>query len=286
MERESLEQMKARHQKELKAFEGEKRSALKKIKGTSGKGKKGKEMMAKAEKEYEDKFNAIKERHNTELETNGTTTDISSTNDSANNNAEINTNADMEATKPKKTKAQRKREKARLAEKQREAEIAADLEKAGPSPRDLEIQRIMELYLVEKKLTLKEISADGNCLYRAIASQCQGDNVDYKQIRKTCAQVLSEEEEEFMPFAEIETTYENYVDKVASSSEWGGHLELRALAMGLKRPIVVYSADAPPLIMGEEYKDQNDSVEEIRLSFHRYYYALGEHYNSVVPISR
>jgi len=47
MERESLEQMKARHQKELKAFEGEKRSALKKIKGTSGKGKKGKEMMAK-----------------------------------------------------------------------------------------------------------------------------------------------------------------------------------------------------------------------------------------------
>jgi len=192
----------------------------------------------------------------------------------------------MEATKPKKTKAQRKREKARLAEKQREAEIAADLEKAGPSPRDLEIQRIMELYLVEKKLTLKEISADGNCLYRAIASQCQGDNVDYKQIRKTCAQVLSEEEEEFMPFAEIETTYENYVDKVASSSEWGGHLELRALAMGLKRPIVVYSADAPPLIMGEEYKDQNDSVEEIRLSFHRYYYALGEHYNSVVPISR
>jgi len=38
--------MEARHKKELKAFEGEKRSALKKIKGTAGKGKKGKEALA------------------------------------------------------------------------------------------------------------------------------------------------------------------------------------------------------------------------------------------------
>ena len=36
----------ARHKKEIKAFEAEKRTALKKIKGTAGKGKKGKELLA------------------------------------------------------------------------------------------------------------------------------------------------------------------------------------------------------------------------------------------------
>ena len=83
--------------------------------------------------------------------------------------------------------------------------------------------------------------------------------MDYKAVRKTCAEVLTKHNEEFSPFAEIETTYEKYVENVASSSEWGGHLELRAR---------------------EEFQDE----EEIRLSFYRYYYALGEHYNSVVPI--
>ena len=158
-------------------------------------------------------------------------------------------------------------------------EIAKERLNAGPSPRQLEIQRITELYLMEKKLTLREIPADGNCLYRAIAGQCQ-NGVDYKAVRKTCAEVLTKHNEEFSPFAEIETTYEKYMENVALSSEWGGHLELRALTMGLKRPIVVYSADAPPLVMREEFQDE----EEIRLSFYRYYYALGEHYNSVVPI--
>ena len=225
-------------------------------------------------------MDAIKERHASEL---------------ANKNVETPATVKSEPTiespppevskepKQKKTKAQRRREKARLAEKKREEEIALERLNAGPSPRQLEIQRITELYLADKKLTLKEIPADGKWLYRAIASQCE-DDLDYKAVRKTCAEILTQHNDEFSPFAEIETTYEEYVEKVASSSEWGGHLELRALAMGLKRPIVVYSADAPPLIMGEEYKDQDDSVTEIRLSFHRFYYALGEHYNSVVPI--
>lgn len=39
-------EIEARHKKELKAFDTEKRTALKKIKGTAGKGKKGKELIA------------------------------------------------------------------------------------------------------------------------------------------------------------------------------------------------------------------------------------------------
>jgi hypothetical protein len=40
--------------------------------------------------------------------------------------------------------------------------------------------------------------------------------------------------------------------------------------------------------MGEEFDDGKskgyDKKKAILVSFHRYYYALGEHYNSVVPL--
>ena len=34
--------------------------------------------------------------------------------------------------------------------------------------------------------------------------------------------------------------------------EWGGQLELRAVSIAFQRPIHVYSADSPVVIMGEE----------------------------------
>jgi len=68
------------------------------------------------------------------------------------------------------------------------------------------------------------------------------------------------------------------VDKVRSSVEWGGHLELRVLALALGRPIVVYSTEKPlTLEPGED-----DGTDPIRVSYHKHYYALGEHYNQVV----
>ena len=42
-----MDEIKAKHKKEVKSFESEKRIALKKVKGTSGKGKKGKEALEK-----------------------------------------------------------------------------------------------------------------------------------------------------------------------------------------------------------------------------------------------
>jgi OTU domain-containing protein 6 len=87
--------------------------------------------------------------------------------------------------------------------------------------------------------------------------------------------------------------YESYVTKVEGSAEWGGQVELRACARALKRPIKVYSADSDPLIMGEEFLDGEEEGEGdsssnegksymLMVSYHRKYYALGEHYNVVV----
>lgn len=91
--------------------------------------------------------------------------------------------------------------------------------------------------------------------------------------------------------------YDQYVSKVRNSAEWGGHLELRALAIALNRSIFVYQANlAEPLeitagsngpsssssLSSPDDDDGDNDTPPIRLSYHRHYYALGEHYNQVV----
>ena len=89
---------------------------------------------------------------------------------------------------PKKlSKAQKKRQKQKEKEAQREKEIEEELKNAGPTAREVELQRMYELYLDPLNLTIKEIPADGNCLYRAI-----GDciDLDYSSVRK-CVFIFS-----------------------------------------------------------------------------------------------
>ena len=65
--------------------------------------------------------------------------------------------------------------------------------------------------------------------------------------------------------------------------EWGGQLEVRALACALNKKILIYDAQAPVLTISNNNEDNNDDF--IRLTYHRHYYSLGEHYNSVVNIN-
>lgn len=89
----------------------------------------------------------------------------------------------------------------------------------------------------------------------------------------------------------VEAAVEKYCHRMATTGAWGGHPELRALASTLGLPIVVYQAGAEPWRFGPDddaidksrvaRKDEAEVV--LRLTYHKRYYALGEHYNSVVP---
>eukprot|EP00591_Stephanopyxis_turris_P005165 CAMPEP_0195520178 /NCGR_PEP_ID=MMETSP0794_2-20130614/16337_1 /TAXON_ID=515487 /ORGANISM="Stephanopyxis turris, Strain CCMP 815" /LENGTH=299 /DNA_ID=CAMNT_0040649475 /DNA_START=52 /DNA_END=951 /DNA_ORIENTATION=+ len=295
---ESLAGIETRHRKELKSLEGSKRADIKKLKST--KGKKGKEALATLEQDYIAKEQILKEKHANEILQFSTDVPISenipSTNPQVSSEEKTDDNTATSTTKPqppaateeppvlsqkekKQAKARRKKERERQKELDRQAEIENELANAGPSRRDMEVKVLKELYLDPKNLVMEEVAADGHCLYRSIAAQC-GDGADYRKIRNLCADTLASSEEEFAPFAETEGSYIDYVEEVRSSANWGGQLELRALARALRRPIVVYSAEATPLTMAEA--DADDEAP-IQVSFHRHYYALGEHYNSVVP---
>jgi OTU domain-containing protein 6 len=180
-------------------------------------------------------------------------------------------------------KKEKEREKAREKERAKEQAIVDENANAGPAPRDVEMQIIQSKLPVG--MQMEEVTADGHCLYRAVAAHSE---FSYSHIRNLCADKLQEHEADFAPFCEytdVIPDYVTYVNRVRSSADWGGHLELRALSMALHRPVIVYSAQSlKPLVIAEEVSQQGDAAHDnpIRLSYHLSYYSLGEHYNRVV----
>jgi OTU domain-containing protein 6 len=75
--------------------------------------------------------------------------------------------------------------------------------------------------------------------------------------------------------------YDEYCDRVANTSDWGGQLELRALACSLATPIEVFSAESDVIKMGTEFSEDREALQ---LTYHLHYYTLGEHFNSVAPL--
>ena len=68
-------------------------------------------------------------------------------------------------------------------------------------------------------------------------------------------------------------------------AEWGGEVEIRAMSARLGRRIFVYDAEAPLLRMGEDSPEAM-ARPPLRLAYHRHYFALGEHYNSVCALGK
>ena len=108
-------------------------------------------------------------------------------------------------------------------------------------------------------------------------------------MRLLAANYMRTYREEFEPFLGLDESntnddYEAYCNKVESSvlAEWGGQLEIRALSCALNKKILIYDAQAPVLTISNN--DNNDD-DIIRLTYHRHYFSLGEHYNSVVSIN-
>ena len=110
---------------------------------------------------------------------------------------------------------------------------------------------------------------------------------DFITLRTLASTYLRSHSDEFAPFLGMipnDTEYIDYCNKVESvgDAEWGGQLEIKALCSSLKRTMMIYSADAPVIIMGDEYHNLNNLP--LKLAYHRHFYALGEHYNSIAPI--
>ncbi|PNS19168.1 NADH-cytochrome b5 reductase 2 [Sphaceloma murrayae] len=163
-------------------------------------------------------------------------------------------------------------------------------------------------------LTEKEIRADGHCLYSAFADQMDmlglplfdrqpGDEPkvgmfqklsdgitrrksmedqkakleEYKVVRKEAAQYIETHSDDFVPF--LEEDLGTYVSKIRDTAEWGGQMELIALAKRYGVQINVLQGDGR---VEEILPEDNSRADQVLwLAYYKHGFGLGEHYNSL-----
>lgn len=187
---------------------------------------------------------------------------------------------EVEIKEKKVSKAQKRRDKKAEKEKERLEDIAKQEEENKNGLRALETQKIKAL-LAARNLQISEIPSDGDCLFAGVIHQLKKPT-NVHDLRKLVAEALLKFKDDFQPFLSLDdSAYEDYCQKMASTPKWGGQVEISAMSKALRIPIEVIQAEGPPVKIGhDEFKNDNAVI----LTYHRHYYGLGEHYNSIKPL--
>lgn len=128
--------------------------------------------------------------------------------------------------------------------------------------------------LQPKGLKVKEMESDGNCLFRAIADNLDGDADLFGYYRQEAVDYIREHPDDYVAFIEDDETVDEYCDRMEQDGKWGDQLEMNALAARFKFNIMVHQVDYPstPQIFHEPSKN----FPMVHISYH-----LGCHYNSI-----
>jgi OTU domain-containing protein 6 len=301
---ESREEMQSRHRKEKKDLESR---VMQKKKGSSKKTRKG------VNSECDELERQLQERQEQERATilgeSAPDTDNvpeldEPTNDgppSLNSNGvngiteSLDENTMSSATPPEDGQPKkRNRQKERLARRaaEQEAAIEAAKKEAANQPDQKAVERDLMLKEFKTKgLVEKSIRPDGHCLFSAVADQLSqvgiplGAESDtelkedqrYKVVRKAAARYIEGHPDDFAAW--LDEPLPQYVEKIRDTAEWGGHLELLALAKTYNVEICVLQDGGPQTI--EPGLEGASKPEKIWLAYYHHGFGLGEHYNSL-----
>ncbi|KAF8429604.1 hypothetical protein EV426DRAFT_556947 [Tirmania nivea] len=197
------------------------------------------------------------------------------------------------------------RAKARLA--RRAAEMEAQMAAAAAEAANQPDRRTLELAALRERcqslgLTEQDIPPDGHCLYSAFADQLEwvglpfdaaldqpldGGQRKYRHTRAACADYLANHKPSFEPFLDYDVgeDMDGHIAKVRDTAEWGGQMEVLALAKAYGVVANVVQAEGGVIRMGEEEDDGGGGggvgKKEVWLAYYRHSFGLGEHYNSL-----
>nr|AEV41025.1 OUT-like cysteine protease family protein [Oryza minuta] len=123
-------------------------------------------------------------------------------------------------------------------------------------------------------LKIIEVSADGNCFFRAMGDQLEGNEEEHMKYRAMIVQYIKEHRVDFEPFIEDEEPFEKYCDSMLEDGTWAGHMELQAASILTRKNICIHMLNSPRWYI-KNFSDR-EATSMIHLSYHQ-----GEHYNSV-----
>ncbi|KAI0595859.1 OTU domain-containing protein 6B [Biscogniauxia sp. FL1348] len=214
-----------------------------------------------------------------------------------------------------KKRNRQKERMARRAAEQEAAAAAAETEAANMTDHRTRERTHLETEFRARGLVEQEIRPDGHCLFAAVADQltqlgvpllaaatittkteAETDIPPYRAVRRAATDYMAAHADDFAPFLGEEEAaaggLEGYVRKIRDTAEWGGQLELRALASAYGVEIKVIqdgrTETIEPSDGGESAataaggdKGEEGGRKTVWLAYYRHGYGLGEHYNSL-----
>ncbi|KAL8168280.1 hypothetical protein V2J09_009779 [Rumex salicifolius] len=122
-------------------------------------------------------------------------------------------------------------------------------------------------------LKIIQVTADGNCFFRGLADQLEGDQEEHKKYRSMAVNYIKKNREMFEPFIEDEVPFDEYCESMEKDGTWAGHMELQAASLVTHSNICIHQSLLPRWYI----RNFDDKIARmIHLSYHD-----GEHYNSV-----
>lgn len=223
------------------------------------------------------------------------------------------TSTDDSGGRTKKPNRQKARLARRAAEQAAKSAVAAEEASQQTNYRGNEQDAMNAVF---KRLNLKEVEVtpDGHCLYSAVAMQLDESGAGlrpdptriilqpptqsrietvsdpkhdgYRAVRAVTADFIVDHREDYEAF--MEETFDDYTRKIKLTAEWGGQLELQAIARAYGVDVNVIQADGRiEKIQGRDAgeEDEESTKRAIWLAYYRHTYGLGEHYNALMKQS-
>ncbi|XP_027193013.1 OVARIAN TUMOR DOMAIN-containing deubiquitinating enzyme 7 isoform X2 [Cicer arietinum] len=122
-------------------------------------------------------------------------------------------------------------------------------------------------------LRIVEVTADGNCFFRSLADQLEGNEEEHRKYRSMVVKHILDNQETFEPFIEDEVQFDEYCQTMENDGTWAGHMELQAASLVTHSNICIHRNMFPRWYI-RNFDDRG--VRMVHLSYHD-----GEHYNSV-----
>ncbi|XP_010270437.1 PREDICTED: OTU domain-containing protein 3 isoform X3 [Nelumbo nucifera] len=122
-------------------------------------------------------------------------------------------------------------------------------------------------------LKVVQVTADGNCFFRALADQLEGNEEEHGKYRHMVVQYILKHREEFEPFIEDDIPFDEYCQSMEKDGTWAGHMELQAASLVTRSNICIHQLMSPRWYIRNF---DNRGIRMIHLSYHN-----EEHYNSV-----
>ncbi|KAI8924579.1 hypothetical protein BC831DRAFT_389482, partial [Entophlyctis helioformis] len=135
----------------------------------------------------------------------------------------------------------------------------------------------LESQLADLGLAIKDMTGDGNCLFRALSDQIHGSPARHGQVRSAVCDQIAANADLYAPFID-DGSLASHVASMRRDGTYGGNMEVVAAARMARVDIAVHQAGLPVWVVesGTSGEGEGGGRGTIHIAYHSW-----EHYSSV-----